>query len=106
MPAGPRGQASPLLSPPSLLREQWIRAKYERREFTDPERQEPYSAGKAGASALPPACLSVSVSVSVSVSSSPSCRIIMNLGDWLTGLNMCPAAWPADTELGGPVSVP
>ncbi|XP_053782776.1 arf-GAP with dual PH domain-containing protein 1 isoform X1 [Desmodus rotundus] len=28
-----------------LLREQWIRAKYERQEFTDPERQEPYSAG-------------------------------------------------------------
>ncbi|KAK1343641.1 hypothetical protein QTO34_016421 [Cnephaeus nilssonii] len=28
-----------------LLREQWIRAKYERQEFTDPEKQEPYSAG-------------------------------------------------------------
>lgn len=33
------------LSFPSLLREQWIRAKYERQEFTNPERQEPYSAG-------------------------------------------------------------
>ena len=30
-----------------LLREQWIRAKYERQEFTHPERQEPYSAGEA-----------------------------------------------------------
>nr|KAF6445794.1 ArfGAP with dual PH domains 1 [Rousettus aegyptiacus] len=28
-----------------LLREQWIRAKYERQEFTDPQKQEPYSAG-------------------------------------------------------------
>ncbi|XP_012584437.1 PREDICTED: arf-GAP with dual PH domain-containing protein 1 isoform X2 [Condylura cristata] len=28
-----------------LLREQWIRAKYERQEFTHPEKQEPYSAG-------------------------------------------------------------
>ncbi|XP_035869882.1 arf-GAP with dual PH domain-containing protein 1 isoform X1 [Phyllostomus discolor] len=28
-----------------LLREQWIRAKYERQEFTDLDRQEPYSAG-------------------------------------------------------------
>uniref|UniRef100_A0ABI7W9W0 ArfGAP with dual PH domains 1 n=1 Tax=Felis catus TaxID=9685 RepID=A0ABI7W9W0_FELCA len=28
-----------------LLREQWIRAKYERLEFTHPEKQEPYSAG-------------------------------------------------------------
>uniref|UniRef100_A0A8C2R0C7 PH domain-containing protein n=1 Tax=Capra hircus TaxID=9925 RepID=A0A8C2R0C7_CAPHI len=28
-----------------LLREQWIRAKYERQEFAHPERQEPYSAG-------------------------------------------------------------
>lgn len=30
-----------------LLREQWIRAKYERQEFAHPERQEPYSAGEA-----------------------------------------------------------
>ena len=30
-----------------LMREQWIRAKYERQEFTHPERQEPYSAGEA-----------------------------------------------------------
>uniref|UniRef100_A0A3Q3WXT3 Uncharacterized protein n=1 Tax=Mola mola TaxID=94237 RepID=A0A3Q3WXT3_MOLML len=29
----------------TLLREQWIRAKYERREFLSLERQEPYSAG-------------------------------------------------------------
>lgn len=29
-----------------LLREQWIRAKYERREFVSVERQEAYSAGK------------------------------------------------------------
>ncbi|XP_021565723.1 arf-GAP with dual PH domain-containing protein 1, partial [Carlito syrichta] len=28
-----------------LLREQWIRAKYERQEFIHPEKQEPYSAG-------------------------------------------------------------
>ncbi|XP_011832971.1 PREDICTED: arf-GAP with dual PH domain-containing protein 1 [Mandrillus leucophaeus] len=28
-----------------LLREQWIRAKYERQEFIYPEKQEPYSAG-------------------------------------------------------------
>ncbi|KAG8509943.1 Arf-GAP with dual PH domain-containing protein 1 [Galemys pyrenaicus] len=28
-----------------LLREQWIRAKYERQEFKHPEKQEPYSAG-------------------------------------------------------------
>ncbi|XP_042360327.1 arf-GAP with dual PH domain-containing protein 1-like [Plectropomus leopardus] len=28
-----------------LLREQWIRAKYERKEFLSVERQEPYSAG-------------------------------------------------------------
>lgn len=28
-----------------LLRDQWIRAKYEREEFTSVERQEPYSAG-------------------------------------------------------------
>uniref|UniRef100_A0A7N9CZP6 ArfGAP with dual PH domains 1 n=1 Tax=Macaca fascicularis TaxID=9541 RepID=A0A7N9CZP6_MACFA len=30
---------------PGLLREQWIRAKYERQEFIYPEKQEPYSAG-------------------------------------------------------------
>lgn len=29
-----------------LLREQWIRAKYEREEFLSVERQEPYSAGE------------------------------------------------------------
>lgn len=29
-----------------LLREQWIRAKYERQEFMHPDRQEPYSAGR------------------------------------------------------------
>lgn len=29
-----------------LLREQWIRAKYERKEFMCVEKQEPYSAGK------------------------------------------------------------
>lgn len=28
-----------------LLREQWIRAKYERKEFIHSEKQEPYSAG-------------------------------------------------------------
>lgn len=33
-----------------LLREQWIRAKYERQEFAHPERQEPYSAGEAARS--------------------------------------------------------
>lgn len=47
-PCGAQTQAA-LPSAPSLLREQWIRAKYERQEFTDPERQEPYSAGKAAA---------------------------------------------------------
>ncbi|XP_028355684.1 arf-GAP with dual PH domain-containing protein 1 isoform X2 [Physeter macrocephalus] len=35
----------PSASDCQLLREQWIRAKYERQEFTHPERQEPYSAG-------------------------------------------------------------
>lgn len=30
-----------------LLREQWIRAKYERKEFIHSEKQEPYSAGSA-----------------------------------------------------------
>ncbi|XP_036864775.2 arf-GAP with dual PH domain-containing protein 1 isoform X5 [Manis javanica] len=35
----------PTFSDCHLLREQWIRAKYERREFTHPEKQEPYSAG-------------------------------------------------------------
>ncbi|XP_074170169.1 arf-GAP with dual PH domain-containing protein 1 isoform X3 [Rhinolophus sinicus] len=35
----------PTFSDCHLLREQWIRAKYERQEFTNPERQEPYSAG-------------------------------------------------------------
>uniref|UniRef100_A0A2K5C4D9 ArfGAP with dual PH domains 1 n=1 Tax=Aotus nancymaae TaxID=37293 RepID=A0A2K5C4D9_AOTNA len=34
-----------LSSPSRLLREQWIRAKYERQEFIYPEKQEPYSAG-------------------------------------------------------------
>uniref|UniRef100_A0A2R8PB95 ArfGAP with dual PH domains 1 n=1 Tax=Callithrix jacchus TaxID=9483 RepID=A0A2R8PB95_CALJA len=34
-----------LSSPGRLLREQWIRAKYERQEFIYPEKQEPYSAG-------------------------------------------------------------
>uniref|UniRef100_A0A2K5L133 ArfGAP with dual PH domains 1 n=1 Tax=Cercocebus atys TaxID=9531 RepID=A0A2K5L133_CERAT len=34
-----------LSSPCRLLREQWIRAKYERQEFIYPEKQEPYSAG-------------------------------------------------------------
>lgn len=29
-----------------LLREQWIRAKYERKEFIHSEKQEPYSAGR------------------------------------------------------------
>uniref|UniRef100_A0A5G2RCG4 ArfGAP with dual PH domains 1 n=1 Tax=Sus scrofa TaxID=9823 RepID=A0A5G2RCG4_PIG len=36
----------PSASDCQLLREQWIRAKYERQEFTHPERQEPYSAGE------------------------------------------------------------
>lgn len=36
-----------LSSPRRLLREQWIRAKYERQEFIYPEKQEPYSAGEA-----------------------------------------------------------
>nr|XP_010964640.1 arf-GAP with dual PH domain-containing protein 1 [Camelus bactrianus] len=35
----------PSASDCQLLREQWIRAKYERQEFPPPERQEPYSAG-------------------------------------------------------------
>ncbi|XP_057604320.1 arf-GAP with dual PH domain-containing protein 1 isoform X4 [Hippopotamus amphibius kiboko] len=35
----------PSASDCQLLREQWIRAKYERQEFARPERQEPYSAG-------------------------------------------------------------
>ncbi|XP_019277943.2 arf-GAP with dual PH domain-containing protein 1 isoform X2 [Panthera pardus] len=35
----------PTSSDCQLLREQWIRAKYERLEFTHPEKQEPYSAG-------------------------------------------------------------
>lgn len=35
----------PSASDCQLLREQWIRAKYERQEFAHPERQEPYSAG-------------------------------------------------------------
>uniref|UniRef100_A0A5F5PKL2 ArfGAP with dual PH domains 1 n=1 Tax=Equus caballus TaxID=9796 RepID=A0A5F5PKL2_HORSE len=35
----------PTASDCQLLREQWIRAKYERQEFTRPEKQEPYSAG-------------------------------------------------------------
>ncbi|XP_054430040.1 arf-GAP with dual PH domain-containing protein 1 isoform X1 [Pteronotus mesoamericanus] len=35
----------PTASDCHLLREQWIRAKYERQEFTDLEKQEPYSAG-------------------------------------------------------------
>uniref|UniRef100_A0A673TRZ5 ArfGAP with dual PH domains 1 n=1 Tax=Suricata suricatta TaxID=37032 RepID=A0A673TRZ5_SURSU len=35
----------PTASDCQLLREQWIRAKYERLEFTHPEKQEPYSAG-------------------------------------------------------------
>ncbi|XP_055266471.1 arf-GAP with dual PH domain-containing protein 1 isoform X4 [Moschus berezovskii] len=35
----------PSASDCQLLREQWIRAKYQRQEFTHPERQEPYSAG-------------------------------------------------------------
>uniref|UniRef100_A0A8I4A2N8 ArfGAP with dual PH domains 1 n=1 Tax=Callithrix jacchus TaxID=9483 RepID=A0A8I4A2N8_CALJA len=35
----------PTLSDCQLLREQWIRAKYERQEFIYPEKQEPYSAG-------------------------------------------------------------
>ncbi|XP_040311563.1 arf-GAP with dual PH domain-containing protein 1 [Herpailurus yagouaroundi] len=37
----------PTSSDCQLLREQWIRAKYERLEFTHPEKQEPYSAGKS-----------------------------------------------------------
>ncbi|XP_045139727.1 arf-GAP with dual PH domain-containing protein 1 isoform X1 [Echinops telfairi] len=53
----PSGSTSPWHSRPSghpaqslnparrLLREQWIRAKYERKEFLHPEKQEPYSAG-------------------------------------------------------------
>ncbi|XP_073742361.1 arf-GAP with dual PH domain-containing protein 1 isoform X2 [Callorhinus ursinus] len=35
----------PTFSDCQLLREQWIRAKYERQEFTHPDKQEPYSAG-------------------------------------------------------------
>ncbi|XP_027778598.1 arf-GAP with dual PH domain-containing protein 1 isoform X2 [Marmota flaviventris] len=35
----------PTFSDCQLLREQWIRAKYERQEFIIPEKQEPYSAG-------------------------------------------------------------
>ncbi|XP_045398888.1 arf-GAP with dual PH domain-containing protein 1 isoform X2 [Lemur catta] len=35
----------PTFSDCQVLREQWIRAKYERREFVHPEKQEPYSAG-------------------------------------------------------------
>lgn len=51
-PAQPRLRPA-LRSVPSLLREQWIRAKYERQEFTDPERQEPYSAGKVAPHCTP-----------------------------------------------------
>nr|XP_012614569.1 arf-GAP with dual PH domain-containing protein 1 isoform X3 [Microcebus murinus] len=35
----------PTFSDCQVLREQWIRAKYERREFVHPDKQEPYSAG-------------------------------------------------------------
>lgn len=34
---------------PRVLREQWIRAKYERKEFTEPGKQLPYSDGKSRA---------------------------------------------------------
>lgn len=47
------GPSPPHFSLPRLLREQWIRAKYERQEFTHPERQEPYSAGEAAAPVRP-----------------------------------------------------
>ncbi|KAJ7305892.1 hypothetical protein JRQ81_010258 [Phrynocephalus forsythii] len=36
----------PTFSDCLLLREQWIRAKYERKEFLDVDKQEPYSAGR------------------------------------------------------------
>lgn len=61
---GPLGPGLTLPSLPRLLREQWIRAKYERLEFTHPEKQEPYSAGKT---ARVPLCLSLSLPVSVSL---------------------------------------
>lgn len=32
-----------------MLREQWIRAKYERKEFTEPGKQLPYTDGKSRA---------------------------------------------------------
>lgn len=37
-----------------MLREQWIRAKYERKEFTEPGKQLPYSDGKINISRLLP----------------------------------------------------
>ena len=53
--------SQPVPSLPRLLREQWIRAKYERQEFTHPERQEPYSAGEEAGTcpSVLPLCLSV-----------------------------------------------
>lgn len=59
---------------PRLLREQWIRAKYERQEFTHPDKQEPYSAGKAqppGPLALCP-CFSVPPSLALSLWAPPA----------------------------------
>lgn len=37
-----------------LLREQWIRAKYERNEFEFIEKQEPYSAGRCSLNTFVP----------------------------------------------------
>lgn len=39
----------PVTSPCRVLREQWIRAKYERKEFTELGKQLPYTDGKSRA---------------------------------------------------------
>lgn len=74
---GPLGPGLTLPSLPRLLREQWIRAKYERLEFTHPEKQEPYSAGK---SARVPLCLSLSVLISLSLPVSVSLLPVRGAG--------------------------
>lgn len=85
------------LSPPRLLREQWIRAKYERQEFTHPDKQEPYSAGKAGVgpSSLrlclwpcPPVPVSVPVSLCLSVPLSLSLCVCLS-GPVPLSLSLC-----------------
>lgn len=91
-----RRAGADFLSPlPSLLREQWIRAKYERQEFTDPQKQEPYSAGKAGATpTLRPSVPRLRLC--------PPPRAAEPSGTWVTA---CQAPGPAD-EWGGLVLTP